>query len=44
MVFVRTSSSRLSSENSDGVISGLILTKVLLENLKFKIELYLNWY
>ena len=30
--------------NTDRVVSGMILTKVLLENLEFEIELYLNWY
>jgi len=29
------------SENTDRVISGLILTKILLQNLKIEIELYL---
>ena len=28
-------------ENTDRVVSGLILTKVLLRNLEFEIELYL---
>ena len=28
-------------EHTDGVVSGLILTKVLLRNLEFEIELYL---
>ena len=31
-------------ENTDRVVSVLILTKVLLEKLEFEIELILDWY
>jgi len=31
-------------ENTDRVVSVLILTKVLLEKLEFEIELFLDWY